>query len=149
MSEASKEVDPENTKEAVQEPLEEPKSNLDDLEAPKRSDGLDSDEVAANAQTKKRKSKKARLKNAIGMPSADVETIAEGSTSSKHARKMLSEQAVDRLLEDNPALEGEVKDTPKQKIEEIVKKGNLSELLTGLVCLFHLIVPMASGYTKV
>ena len=148
MSEASKEVDSGNTKEAVQELLEERNPNLDDHDVPEKSDGMDSEEVAANVQTKK-KSKKASLKNAIGMSSADVETTAEGSTSSKQARKMLSEQAVDRLLEDNPALEGEVQDTPKQKIEEITKKGDLSELLTGLVCLSHFIVSAAFGYTKV
>ena len=96
------------------------------------SDGEDTaepvngDEVAASSKSKKKKSKKARLKKAL---------MDESSASSSNPASKLTPEMVEQLLEMNPSLGGEVAGMNKEKAAQILKKLDVADLLTGMVCL--------------
>lgn len=82
-----------------------------------------SEEVgSAAANKKKKKSKKAKVAAVLG--------IKDGE-SSKPATKM-SDASIQTLLEHNPALKGELANLPPEKAQEILRKMDVNELLTGL-----------------
>ena len=91
------------------------------------------DATAASTSAKK-KSKRNKIKSALGAKEQDETTPSDAPESSTQADKKLSGPVLDQILRNNPALAQEVGDMPKQKVEQMLKKADLSELLTGLVC---------------
>jgi len=75
-------------------------------------------------KTKKKKSKRSKIASAMTGKSTS-------SDSSKPAANM-SEASIQTLLEMNPSLKGELAGLPPEKAQEMLKKMNISELLTGL-----------------
>jgi glycylpeptide N-tetradecanoyltransferase len=93
-------------------------------------DGTISSDAADETTSKKKKKRKSKKK----APSTDVahspSSPAE-SSSNKVASKLTSQMA-DSLLEMNPSLRGELGSIDKSKARELLKKMELSDLLTGM-----------------
>ena len=116
----SKEVDPKPTAEATKELLTEAVTG-------ERASGDDEPGTAAEqAAATKKKSKKAKLKKALGMEA--------GSGASKPASK-LTPSMIEQLLEMNPSLKNEVAGMDHDKVMDALQKLNISDLMTGMVCL--------------
>jgi glycylpeptide N-tetradecanoyltransferase len=77
---------------------------------------------------KKKKSKKSKLVSAITGKSSSKsdEPQAESST------PKLSEDSIKKLLDMNPSLKGELANMPAEKAAEVLKKMDVSQLLSGL-----------------
>ncbi|EXJ81427.1 glycylpeptide N-tetradecanoyltransferase [Capronia epimyces CBS 606.96] len=82
--------------------------------------------TAGKPKKKKKKSKKAKLLSAL-----KGEKSSEAAESSKTASK-LPDEAVKKLLELNPSLKGELAGIPPEKASEILKKMDVSQLLSGI-----------------
>ncbi len=130
---ADPEVDEETTKDVLGQ------SNTSDHESAEEADttedvdptnNKDSDAVAAGSVAKKKKSKRAKLKKALGVSKRDGENDT-GEGASNPASKLTSGQ-VEQLLEMNPALKGEVAGMDKEKASEAIKKMDVADLLTGM-----------------
>ena len=83
-----------------------------------------------DAQVKK-KSKRTKVKSALGIKPDD-----EGSSSAggdHGSDKKVSEALVDKILDQNTAIEGDGEHERRRNVEEMLKKGDVAELLTGLV----------------
>ncbi|KAI9888015.1 MAG: glycylpeptide N-tetradecanoyltransferase [Watsoniomyces obsoletus] len=143
MPEEAKPVDPQTDQEAAEEVIQEATATADESPHDASDDEHEhhepqpenvTTEAGPSTQKKKKKrSKKNKIKSALGMKTDNAEVKEdEKAGSSKAAQKMLSGPALDMLLESNPALEAEVGDAPREKIEEIIREGRLAELLTGL-----------------
>lgn len=98
----------------------------------------DSDAVAASSATKKKKSKKAKLKQVLGAKGKD-DWNKETSDSSANPASKLTSGMVEQLLEMNPSLKSEVAGMDKEKATETVKKMDVADLLTGMVCLVEIL----------
>lgn len=83
--------------------------------------------VAATSKSKKKKSKRARLKKALGAKVEDE--TADGPT---NPASKLTAEMVEQLLEMNPSLKGEVAGMDKEKAAETLKKLDVADLLTGM-----------------
>ena len=92
-------------------------------------DSTNPDALAAGSATKKKKSKKAKLKKALGV---DSNHDKEASSSSTPASK-LTDGMVEQLLEMNPSLKSEVAGLDKDNAAEAVRKMEVADLLTGMV----------------
>lgn len=94
-------------------------------------DGDGGSEEAGNAASSlakvKRKSKKAKLKSAMGISRDD-----SGGASENLASK-LTPDMMDQLLEMNLSLKCEVSGLEKEKAVEVIKNLDAADLLTGLV----------------
>ena len=87
-----------------------------------------------DAQVKK-KSKRAKVKSALG-----IKPEGEGSKSAggdHGADKKVSEALIDKILDENTAIEGDSEHERRRRVEEMLKKGDVAELLTGLVRCDH------------
>jgi len=131
--------------------LESELENEEQLQEDEEDHQSDTAEGAATAKPKKKKkrSKKSKLVNALTGKQDDTSSeLAEGSTSksaaklddataeaskstSKSAPK-LDDATIKTLLDVNPALKGELAGLPPEKAQEVLKKLNVSDLLTGL-----------------
>ena len=139
MSEASKEVDHQVSAEALAEVLElDSKATVQDggSSEDEGADITNTDTVAMSSSAKKKKSKKAKLKKAFGVGKKENEL--EGSNGASNPASKLTAGMVDELLEMNPSLKGEVAGMNKEKAVEILKKLDVADLLTGMVCQYLL-----------
>ncbi|KAL8824714.1 MAG: hypothetical protein Q9191_004870 [Dirinaria sp. TL-2023a] len=130
MAEQSKEADPRIDAAAVKEVIDGEPSASTTNEAAEDED-LDSanpDAGAAGSATKKKRSKKAKLKKAFGVDSSQD---AEAGSSSNPASK-LTDGMVEQLLEMNPSLKSEVAGMDKANAAAAVKKLDIADLLTGM-----------------
>ena len=136
MAEESKEVDPGATGSALKEVIDVESAGaaandeIDEVDADEGPESTSTDAVAAGATAKKKKSKKAKLKKALGAGGKDD----AGASSSSNLGSKLTKDDVERLLEKNPSLKGEVSGMSMETATEALKKMNVSELLTGMVC---------------
>ena len=106
-----------------------PKSTEPTVESESENEevGDQQDEVAstsAAAGKKKKKSKRKKLAAALGGDK-------DAGDPSKPASKM-TDSSIQTLLEMNPALKGELSKMPPEKAQEMLKKMDVSQLLTGL-----------------
>lgn len=131
MAEESKEIDPKIDEAAVKEVIDgEPTaSTTNEVTGDEDPEGTSPDAMAAGAATKKKKSKKAKLKKALGIEAGQD---AEASSSSNPASK-LTDGMVEQLLEMNPSLKSEVAGMDKANAAAAVKKLDIADLLTGMV----------------
>ncbi len=139
MSEESKEIDPIVEKETLEGVLGESPSEapIDDQSGEDEpAAGTSSDAVAAGSNAKKKRSKKAALKKVLGGGSVDHANDDASGSSPNPASKLTSEM-VEQLLEMNPSLKSEVAGMDRDKAAEIVKKLDVSDLLTGMVWHIH------------
>ena len=132
MSQESKEIDPEASREVVTEVTDVKTSgNLEEIKA-SREDVDDADATAVGSATKKKKSKKDKIKQALGADKEQEGSDAAFGGSSKGS-KGLTNGMVEQLMEMNPALKSEVAGMNKEQAAAKVKKMDVAELLTGLV----------------
>lgn len=112
------------------EPLEATVSNASDsADEQPTADGstIPSEPTTVTAKKKKRKAKKRAQ-------SSNVENSAASpaESSSQKAGSKITPQMVDSLLEMNPALKGELGSLDKHQARDILKKMDISQLLTGM-----------------
>lgn len=128
MPEESKVVDTKVDEEAATEVVHPGESTNDD-----DVDDANIDAIAASSSTKKKKSKKAKLKKALGAGNGeDGDKNASGGSSNPASK--LTSGMVEQLLEMNPSLNSEVAGMDKTKATETLKKLDVADLLTGMVC---------------
>jgi glycylpeptide N-tetradecanoyltransferase len=126
MAEESKEIDPKTTSQAMQEVKEEtaagkaPQLASDSDDEPPPLVDQEADTIAEAATQKRKKSKKAKLKEVLRSPPTASET------------ERLDRDMVTQLMEMNPALKSEYAGLDKDKMAEMIKKMDVAELLTGL-----------------
>ncbi len=85
--------------------------------------------AAKGKSKKKKKSKKSKLVSAItGNKSSSTTSEQSGESSTPK----LSEDSIKKLLDMNPALKGELSGMPAEKAAEVLKKMDVSQLLSGL-----------------
>ena len=111
-------------------------ANLTDHDSAEDADSPDSKDpdsrAAGAAADKKKKSKKAKLKKALGVGGKQD---GDQPGSSSHPAGKLTDGMVEQLLEINPSLKSEVAGLDIEKTAESVKKMDVADLLTGMVCL--------------
>ena len=132
--EESKLVDPKADEEAVKDVLEQSANGNADQDSAEDVDSTDnkgSDALAAGSTDKKKKSKKAKLKQALGVGSKE-DGDKESSGSSSNPASKLTSGMVEQLLEMNPSLKSEVAGMDKEKATETLKKLDVADLLTGM-----------------
>ena len=132
MAEESKIADPKIDEDAAKEVLgQSSTTDQDSAEDVDPRENQDADSVAASSATKKKRSKKAKLKKALRVGEKDGgREVGEGS--STPASKLTGDM-VDQLLEINPSLKSEVSGLDKGEAQEKLKKMDVADLLTGLV----------------
>lgn len=137
MTEESKEVDPKVDAEVVKDILANQEEGNDSLsneegneEEPAGEEAPDA--IAAGSSAKKKKSKKAKVKKALGIVKKEDGEASASSGSANPASKLTTEM-VEQLLEMNPSLKGEVAGMDKEKAAEALKKLDVADLLTGMV----------------
>ena len=132
MPEESTVTDPKVDESAVEEVLDNTAATGPTDESAEEDDALDStnpDAVAANSTTKKKKSRKAKLKKALGVEKGQND---EAGSSAKPA-STLTNGMVEQLLEMNPSLKSEVAGLDKDNAVDAVRKMDIANLLTGMV----------------
>ena len=135
MPEESKVADPKVDEEAANEALNDSAdgpTEQDSAEEVEPADSKDTDTIAADAATTKKKSKKAKLKKVLGVKSKDDGEKDAAGSSSNPASKLTSGM-VEQLLEMNPSLKSEVAGMDKEKAAEKLKTLDVADLLTGMV----------------
>lgn len=135
MTEESKEADPAATADALGEILEGNGNEAvsgGEVDEDEAAEGESQDAVAAGSNAKKKKSKRARIKKALGALTKEDEAVS-GSSSSANPASKLTSGMVDQLLEMNPSLKSEVAGMDKEKAAETLKKLDVADLLTGMV----------------
>ncbi|KAL6716653.1 glycylpeptide N-tetradecanoyltransferase [Lecanora helva] len=131
MNAESKLADPKAEEEATKDVLgQSSTTDQDSTEEVDSIDKQDSDAVAAGSAAKKKKSKKVKLKKALGVTSKDGDK-GNSDTSSNPASR-LTGNMVEQLLEMNPALKSEVAGMDKDKAAETLKTMDVADLLTGM-----------------
>ena len=132
MTEESKLTDPKVEADAAKDLLgQSSTTDQDSAEDVGASDSKDPDSVAAGSEAKKKRSKKAKLKKALGVSSKDGDRGA--SESSSNPASKLTSNMVEQLLEMNPSLKSEVSGMNKDEATEKLKKIDVADLLTGMV----------------
>ncbi|EXJ95939.1 glycylpeptide N-tetradecanoyltransferase [Capronia coronata CBS 617.96] len=86
---------------------------------------------ATTTATEKTKKKKKRSKRSKLVSALKGEKLSEPAESSKSPSK-LPDEAVKKLLEMNPSLKGELAGIPPEKASEILRKMDVSQLLSGI-----------------
>ena len=134
MAEQSKEADSKIASEALNEVLNPEKDRND---APEEGSQADPDDApATEAIAKKKKSKKAKLKKALGRTSSTDEgslNNGEGSSTGVHPASKLTTDMVQQLLEMNPSLKSEVAGLSQDQAAEKIKSLEVADLITGMV----------------
>lgn len=131
MTEESKPITPKSDNEIAKDVLDHAIDGIsDDVDDVEPNDPSNPDAVASTSAAKKLKSKRAKLKKALGVGSSED---GEASKSSNSTGKLTSDM-VEQLLELNPSLKSEVKGMNKEKAAEAIRKLDVADLLTGLVC---------------
>lgn len=142
MTEESKVVDSELSKEAVKEALEE-QSNAstvnDESDDEEPQDSSNPDAVAASSASKKKKSKKAKIKKVFGAKGKE-DGSTDAAEGSKNPAIKLTPGMVEQLLELNPSLKSEVAGMDAEKAAEALKKLDVADLLTGMVRNYELLL---------
>lgn len=140
MNEESKLTDPKAEEEAANDVLgQSSNAEQDSAEDVESAVSKETESVAAGSAERKKKSKKAKLKKALGVSSKiDGDKDTAGSSSSNPASKLTSGM-VEQLLEMNPSLKSEVAGMDKEKATESLKKMDVADLLTGMVRLAEII----------
>lgn len=129
MNQESKLADPKIEEEAAKDVLgQSSTTDQDSAEDVEPTDSKDSDAVAAGSAAKKKRSKKAKLKKALGVSKKDGDKESSSNPASK-----LTGDMVEQLLEMNPSLKSEVSGMDKEKAAETLKKMDVADLLTGMV----------------
>ncbi|KAI9826743.1 MAG: glycylpeptide N-tetradecanoyltransferase [Sarea resinae] len=135
MSEESKPVDPKAEQEAVEEAIVE--ATVEDADESGKDEATnlddeahDGDAAATSAKSKKKKSKRKKVKEALTGKKEEGESSASGSAQAPASK--LDSGTLQQLLENNPSLKNEVGGMSKDKAEQMLKKLNLNELLTGM-----------------
>ena len=129
MSEQSKEIGPEARKKASEELAEATENDGEPVED--RDVAANENDSSSNNQ---KKSKRSKLKKALGAGSKDGSSKDSSNPASK-----LTPEMVDQLLEMNPSLKGEVSGMSKEKATETLQKLDVADLLTGMVLSFELL----------
>ena len=137
--EESKEVDPEVNQEVTEAIGSNHNDDADEADEPEHTDSANADALAASSATKKKKSKKAKLKKAMGVGVKDDGT-KDGAASSSSPASKLTSGMVEQLLEMNPSLKSEVAGMDKTSATEKLKKLDVADLLTGMVCSTNVLV---------
>lgn len=133
----SKESDPDITKEAFKEAIDEAAAAVkDDNVSEDEDEGPEAsttEGAAAEAAKTKKKSKKSKVKKALGMEGGEKATPS-GSGSTPASK--LTTGMIEQLLEMNPSLKTEVEGMTPDQAAEALRKLNVSDLMTGLVCFY-------------
>ncbi|KAL8665156.1 MAG: hypothetical protein Q9168_007759 [Polycauliona sp. 1 TL-2023] len=138
MTEESKEVDPKLDAEVIKEILanaEEGNESLSNDDGEGDDDepieGGAPDAVATGSGAKKKKSKRAKMKKALGIVKKE-DGEASGPNGAANPASKLTTEMVEQLLEMNPSLKGEVAGMDREKAAEALKKLDVADLLTGM-----------------
>lgn len=134
MNQESKEVDPAVDEAAIKEVADLAEAKISDNDEVNEDEDEDpevtsTDAVAERSAAKKKKSKRAKLKKALGVSGKE-----DGDASGSKPASKLTQAHVEQLLEMNPSLKGEVAGMDNEKAAEALKKLDVSDLLTGMVC---------------
>lgn len=130
MSEQSKIIDTEPTKEAIED-LSRPDHNTDESDEDGSVPSLTNGSSAASSTAKKKKSRKAKLKKILGGSSHDAQV--EESQDPSNGAGQLTPGMVGQLLQMNPSLKGDVAGLNHEQAAEALKKLDAADLLTGMV----------------
>jgi glycylpeptide N-tetradecanoyltransferase len=129
--EASKIADPDTTSEAAAEAVAE-SSQQDAHESGDESgeEGPEPVEGGEGATKKKKRSRKRKIKDALTGKAKAPEIASAEAPAGQH----LSKDQMNNLLDNNPALKNELlaKSKGKGNLEELMRKLNVNEMLTGL-----------------
>jgi len=131
--EISKIADPDTTAEAAAEAVAE-SSKQDAQESGDESgeEATEQVEGGESAANKKKRSRKRKLKNALTGKGKAPEIASAEAPAGQH----LSKDQMENLLDNNPALKSELlaksKGKGKGNLEELMRKLNVNEMLTGL-----------------
>ena len=134
MTDESKVVDPKVDSQAAKDALNESAKGVTDTESGEEIEttgSQDANSVAAGSIEKKKKSKKAKLKKALGVSNKEDGDKEASGTSANPASKLTSGM-VEQLLTMNPSLKSEVAGKTNEEQTEAVRKMDVSELLTGM-----------------
>lgn len=126
MPEESREVDPQADKEALNDLINEATKNAEDdgdSDDDQHVDPSTSDAGAAQAAAMKKRSKRKKLKSAL--------------TEQKDGEGNLSQEQLEKALDVNPSLKAEVVAMEQAKVDDMLRKLNMSDLITGLVGLWN------------
>lgn len=93
-------------------------------------------EGTVNKGKKKKKSKKTKIKAAIGLKSKAEDVSSQETDGGKPGDKKITTALLDKILENNAAIEGGTHDERRRNLEASLKQGDVSEMLTGMVCAF-------------
>lgn len=135
MSEESKEIDPAVNADAIKEISEGNENEVvsgEDADVADDAEAENDDAVAAGSSAKKKSSKRAKIKKALGALSKDDGAAGSSGSSANPASKLTTEM-VEQLLEMNPSLKNEVAGMDKEKAADTLKKLDVADLLTGMV----------------
>ena len=134
MAEQSKEADSKTVGEALTEVLS---SEKDKNEVTEDGSQVDADDApAAEGIAKKKKSKKAKLKKALGRTSSAEDgpsANAEGPSAGANPASKLTSDMVQQLLEMNPSLKSEVAGMSQEQTAQKIKSLEVADLITGMV----------------
>jgi hypothetical protein len=111
----------------VQEATDRLTEAADGESSEEQTEPVNIDDAASSTPAKKKKSKKKRVKRL----SAGKDTSPVTGESSSESNNLPS-AAMDSLLK-NPSLQSEVQGMGKEKAEDMLRRLNMSELLTGMV----------------
>ena len=138
MAQESKEIDPKLDETIIHDEM-----NSTEVASTSENDHDDAEEEGIDAANKdggatessatKKKSKRARLKKALGAGSSSDVGPSEGSSASANTASKLTTSMVEQLLEMNPSLKSEVAGMGKEEAAEAVKRLDVADLLTGMV----------------
>ncbi|KAL9017453.1 MAG: hypothetical protein Q9185_005215 [Variospora sp. 1 TL-2023] len=134
MSEESKEVDPVVDADAIKEVAEGTENDAasgEDADAADDAEVENEDAVAACSSAKKKTSKRAKIKKALGALGKDDGAAGNSDSAANPASKLTTEM-VEQLLEMNPSLKNEVAGMDKEKAADALKKLDVADLLTGM-----------------
>lgn len=142
MSEESKAIDPNVHKLAHDAVSPSQISRIGENDVDEDSlDNAHADTIPSASPAKKKKSKKAKFKQAFGVGGSEEDRENTPSSSSNPASK-LTPGMVEQLLEMNPSLKSEVAGMDKETAAQALKKLDVADLLTGMVGLVESFILM-------
>ncbi|KAL9045442.1 MAG: hypothetical protein Q9214_001514 [Letrouitia sp. 1 TL-2023] len=130
MNEQSKLTDSHLDKQTVQQVSSAETEEIDDDDAGE-NEMTSGDLASLGATAKKKKSKRSRLKKALGTTKDDEDP--EKSEKSSNPASKLTTDMVEQLLEMNPSLKNEVAGMDRERAAERLKKLDVADLLTGMI----------------
>lgn len=128
--EASKVADPKANGEAAAEAVAESTKDAHESGDESGEEATEAVEDAAGATQKKKKSRKRKIKDAITGKAKEPAITSTDAPAGQH----LSKDQMNMLLEANPALRNDLlaKSSGKESMEQMIRKLNINEMLTGL-----------------